>query len=1010
MAQDNPFDQFDAGRGGVIVSDPYKARQDARETAGSARDEARTESTLRNQQQDYRFGPMERTDKLRAQYDGQQQVKEYRAAISSLITGLQSAPDGAGDNALIYAYAKAMDPGSVVRESEMGMVSSTRSMIEAAAARVRKEFGLEGGGQLSPENRARLRREMINKVGQLARGYQTQRQRFESVAKSEGLDPAKVIGPDDFDMYRKDFEQYQESQRKAQMNNRANTGASIGDPNEVARMSAGERRFSTEVDRRYAAEAKAAFDAGASRDQMDAVAAKYNAPRFGADLDAAIRYRDNPNIRHTPANAPTFNMPQSGYQAPSTLGKIVDTPYVAPAALAYANNTVVPAMNLAGMNPNQGAYDAASDIVASEHPYQYFGGAGGAAFTGSTLFGKGLGAAAKLLPAGSRAAAAIASPLAADVAYSSYVGAGQHPEDPLKWAGIGAVTGGAGSVLGSKVLAPALGAVGGAATRRVRGMMGRTVTQPLAPADQTMAAILGKVDPINVRTQLDEAAQLGVPMTLADTHPELASLAGASVRRSPTADLAAQEALLPRSRGQIDRFRGAVQRDLGPTANIPQLSEQLTKEAQAAAAPLYKQAYEAPAVGSPEISSLLDTPFGRSALSRAQGIAANERRDPKALGFGLDENGDVILNPLNTELYAAQAAARTELDAAQAAYREARAGNGDMDIARMRMEGARDALRQADDALKSAPTSGVAQESRQFSPQTLDYVKRGMDDVLEEKRNPITNRLVLDEAGRAQNGVRANFLNEVDRLNPAYGEARKVYSGPVQSRDALARGQDAFTESPDLLGIQVANQSPEHLNQMRLGYRDSLMKAADKVRYSSNPFDATLGTPVAEQRLATLYPDGTGNAPRLLRTRDLESKLARTTNEILGNSKTAQRQLADQAFEDGMGQKMLEAGMDMAMGQVPIGLVVRRGMFGSLKDRARLGFGKKAVEKADAIAPVLLNPNPKASAQAMDDILARAEAYRAATEQSRRKLGMFGRAAAMGAGSTGQQLLLQPKY
>ena len=76
-------------------------------------------------------------------------------------------------------------------------------------------------------------------------------------------------------------------------------------------------------------------------------------------------------------------------------------------------------------------------------------------------------------------------------------------------------------------------------------------------------------------------------------------------------------------------------------------------------------------------------------------------------------------------------------------------------------------------SLSSAGSDGGSPVKQSgFTTQTLDYVKRGLDDLVEANRDPVTRRLHLDEAGRAVNDVRAGLVREVDRLNPAYAKAR----------------------------------------------------------------------------------------------------------------------------------------------------------------------------------------------------------------------------------------------
>lgn len=535
--------------------------------------------------------------------------------------------------------------------------------------------------------------------------------------------------------------------------------------------------------------------------------------------------------------------------------------------------------------------------------------------------------AASALPAGMRT-------LVNDMSFGAAYGANEaSPGEGLDGAVRGSLTAGAGNLAGQTagrfIVAPlATSRVAG----KVRRMFGAGVPEPLSPAESMVVGAAGKGGLDDIRSSLTEAQGLGVPMSLADTSSNLRTLAGSAVRRSPTASGFAEDALIPRSRGQIDRFSAAVERDLGPVGNIPQMSEDLIKQARARAAPLYDEAYASPVVSTPELDALLNTPFGRQGLSRARTIAANERRDPEALGFRLDADGNVVLEPtINLGM---------------------------------------------DDAGNLTTFQNPAQE-RGYTTQTLDYAKRGMDDVLEQYRNPITGRLELDEAGKAQNGVLRSFLGEVDRINPAYGQARAAYAGPAAERDAMRAGQRAYSQDPNTLGVQMQGQgqTPERIGQMQLGYRDALMNQGNKVRYSSNPFDATLGTPQAEARLRTMYPE-TASVDRLLRTRDLERGLAATTNDILGNSKTAQRLMADQAFGgDDVAQMGLDAIVNIATGQVPVGMVAKKGIADAAKDAFTMGVGKRAMRKADELAPILMNPDPGAALSQLDDILARNQAY-----------------------------------
>lgn len=666
------------------------------------------------------------------------------------------------------------------------------------------------------------------------------------------------------------------------------------------------------------------FHAGASDDRIRAYASQ-----FGVSAEPQLDYRrKNPGFRGSIPVTPgglSLTVPNDSVMS-RVAGAMAGSPtgtFVGEAGNAAAAG--IPQWLAASVSDNPDLVRARFGVARAMNPGAAVGGqlVGGTlgAIGGESAALRGAGALGKALNAGEGAQGVLnfGGRRLADAAFGGTSGfTGAEPGQGGSGAVKGALAGTFGGLMGE--------GAGRYAIEPTTRPIGRLFGAPRAPdaPDRAIMKAVGNNAP-DINAQLSEAQGLNLPMTLADTNPALRSLAGAAVRRSPNASGVAENVLLPRNRGQIDRLAAAVNRNLGPTENIPQLQDNLIQAARAKAGPLYDQAYAAPPATSPQITSILNTPFGKSALGRAVNIAKNERVDPNTLSVDFNAAGDPIM--------------------------------------------------------KSVPNM-----------RTLDYTKRGMDDVLEQYRNPMTGRLQLDEAGRAQNGVRADFLKELDRINPAYGQARAAYAGPAAERDLINTGQDAFSAVPDQLSYNLQNVPADKMPMVQLGYRDALMQRANSVRGSSNPFDATLGTPAAEMRLNAVYPDSQGPA-NLLRQRDLERQMQATSNDILGNSKTAQRGIADEAFSgEDLPQIALDTGLNLATGQVPIGTVVKLGTGQALRDALKFGVGKRAVKKADILTPTLLNPDPAASSAELSDILTRSQGYR---DYVARRRGLFG--APMGA-------------
>lgn len=521
--------------------------------------------------------------------------------------------------------------------------------------------------------------------------------------------------------------------------------------------------------------------------------------------------------------------------------------------------------------------------------------------TGTGLAAKGLGLLGGKLGGGA-IESLLTNPRAADMAYGAAYGATQ-ADDPLYGA-----LGGAGSALAGNL-------IGGQIAKRAPGLVGlRRVEDPLSGGERRVFGAAQNAGGDEVIAALSQADELGVPASLADVSPDVGSLTGAALRRSPAAAGGARVILGDRSRGQYDRFLGAVERDLGPIENIPQRTEDLITQARAQAGPLYDTAYAAPGASAVDVSDLLARPSMSRALANARRLALEEGRDPNTLGFTLSEAGEVVL---------------TEVP----------------------------------------------------SWQTLDYVKRGLDDVVESYRDPTTGKLVLDTEGRAVNDTLRTFLSRVDEANPDYAAARAAYAGPAAEREAMSRGQQALRMSPDQLEVNAARASPSQADQLRLGFQSALGEKAGTFRNSTNPFESTLGTPGMEQRLNSLYPDGGDNIARLLAQRDMERDVAGFTNRLIGNSMTAERQVADQAFSQGNMIGDLASGtVETLLTGAPVVTAARSGVGRSLgnafRDFRTLGVGNKATALADEIVPIALDTNPDAAIERLLSMALTDEGYR----------------------------------
>lgn len=385
--------------------------------------------------------------------------------------------------------------------------------------------------------------------------------------------------------------------------------------------------------------------------------------------------------------------------------------------------------------------------------------------------------------------------ITASTAQGALTGAGEMNDNRLLGAGIGGGAGLVGSAAGAKLASLPYTGVATNATNPVRGMFGgrqRPTLPTLSPAQQLMnKSVGGNFD--NAISQMDEAQNFGLPMTLADADPALRSLAGSTVRKSPDARGIAEQTLIPRQRGQYDRLIGAIDRDLGPIANVPQLSDDLIKKARADAGPLYDQAYSAPGASSVDISGIIKTPIGQQGLQRAGARVQNQLGpdgqpiDPTSLGFDFNDAGETML-------------------------------------------------------------------TRTPSFQQLDQFKQGLDDVINAGYDPIS-RQYTPEAAQAID-LKNRLVSQIDSVNPAYKDARAAYAGPAADRAALQQGKDALRLPPDAMNFQRQALGTSEQAQYGLGYRSGMAEQAGKTRYAVNPWETAYGTPQAQQKVGALFPEG----------------------------------------------------------------------------------------------------------------------------------------------------------
>lgn len=935
MAQQNPWDNDPivrpaTGSAPRVLDLPPSAREqrdDARKDRGEARDDVRTGIAERGEKRDAKNTEFNQTQSLMNAYDGLPAIKEFRAISPILISGIRAAQkaDATGDNTLLYAYAKVMDPSSVVRESEQAMALGGAAYWDQKVSELKKQLNLEGGGMLPQKVRDRLVRDMNSKISAMSQSYQVQRDRFRQRAENSGINPQDVIGQHDFDTFRADYDKLMAPYRGSKQDNPLQIPGGPGGNGQPMQFAQG-KRYSTPEDLALAQAMQAAYNKGGSVKDMAAAAYAFGykaSPQDIAQWSEAVKYRDNPGRK---GPLPSVQPRQSGVRGAieQGFGNFASSP--AGAFLTGAADQMV-AGSLdeitGGINSvlSGRSYDLERDLadMGKQAQREVNGGAYlGGQFAGG--IGQGIlgGQFLKGFPAAQKVMQSLPGMLGSGAVYGGVNGAFEDNADRTGGAIKGAGAGLLGAAAGRYVLGPiaesfmrqsspqAASEFVRGALRRLPGMESRVAAKAVIPQFSPGERMI-KPDPQAIRVNLQDAARLNLPYGLVDADPALRNLGGSAARISPNARVLAEETFAPRAAGQAERAFDAVDTHLAPIPDdIAARGKQWKQAAQTESGPFYEMGKGRPAPVDDRVAAFLNTPAGKDALKQAYTLAGNEGRNPQSLGFDLNDQGEVILRDLP-------------------------------------------------------------------SWETLDLVKRGFDQQLAPFRNPVTNKLDLEgnPAASALENLRKRFVHTLDELNPDYAKARAAYEAQIRNRTALDAGANAtkMQVKPRDISRITDGYDATQTGEFQRGFASSLGDSINDARINANPYDRIYGTPNQREKIGIVYPEGAENFDRVYR---LEQDMGNTRGELIGGSPTASRQQADASFLDsGLGQAV-DVGMQVATGGGVSPVGIARLAKATVGDRLKMGLTRKAAEeKANNVAGILFNTDPNWALNYLDDLAVR---------------------------------------
>ncbi|WPZ05484.1 hypothetical protein [Pelagerythrobacter marinus] len=275
------------------------------------------------------------------------------------------------------------------------------------------------------------------------------------------------------------------------------------------------------------------------------------------------------------------------------------------------------------------------------------------------------------------------------------------------------------------------------------------------------------------------------------------------------------------------------------------------------------------------------------------------------------------------------------------------------------------------------------------SYETLQLVKRGLDAHLDSFRDQFGNLNVRgNPLAQSVVDLQGRLNSRLGDLNPNYAEGNRVWSQYAQRKDALDQGYNVLPKNAvpqRQFDDALSRMGPEQMDEARTGYATAMADQADRLRYSGNPYDAVYGAPVQQAKVSRLFPDGARDFDRIY---GLERDMAKTRHETLGGSPTAARLASDAQFDNGAMEVGTNIAADLAGGG---GAFTGRQAFGKILQTASDALRTKGSKaKADAIAPVLFEPNPRLTLDYLGDLRKRKAQQTKRAKEFRRKTGLFG--------------------
>ena len=312
-----------------------------------------------------------------------------------------------------------------------------------------------------------------------------------------------------------------------------------------------------------------------------------------------------------------------------------------------------------------------------------------------------------------------------------------------------------------------------------------------------------QITPEQFMSELNAISDLASP---ADLGPATGGLAATIAGRSGEPRSLAREFMSDRQAGAAGRVKDQMIVSMtGDDARLYDIVEELNATRRATAAPLYEEAYSAfPMALDARINmtNAVGEVIGETTLQRMLNRPAMQQALNRAVKIAREEEVDPITLGIN--------------------------------------------FNDAGDAISVSVPSW----------RTLDYIRRGLDDVINAApKDPRTMRLILDQDTRAILQTRTDFNNALRGYNQPYADALDAWAGPTRALEMIGNGRIFLRGDGDDLIERFRALSPIDQEYFRLGVAQELKTKIEKALRSTDPQSRLWGTEDIQNRLTEIFPN-----------------------------------------------------------------------------------------------------------------------------------------------------------